>query len=333
MSSPLVSIIIPTHGRPQYLARAVESALVSMGNDVEIIVVPNGPQSAWQDNVYSLPHDPRIRTHGIETAHANAARNHGLNLARGKYVRFLDDDDYLYPSVAARQYQSLEFTDADLAAASVDIIDEPGRTVACYKLPDIDDLVSATLVPNRNTLPTAYVYRRRILTGMRWDEKLAFNQDTKWMLDLIVSAELNWNKASEISVGVWQTHKGPRVSTKIPPDLRFRTVAAMLDNTAAKLTSQRRMSQQRRKAYSAGLWMCAHMAFTLAPIYWSRVMRRALTMDPRCHLQHPVYTWAGKAGVDPLQLEWLLLPERFLKRKLRRFTNESDDPTRVTRAS
>lgn len=317
MRTPLVSVIIPTHGRPHFLPRAINSALAGMGEDVEVIVVPNGSDSSWRSGVSAHASDPRMQVSPIAQRHANAARNHGMALARGKYLRFLDDDDYLYPQRAALQYESIERSDADLCAGSVDIIDERGGVMRRYDLPDTEDIAAATLDSKRNTLPTAYVFRKAALRGHRWDETLDFNQDTRWMLDLVAAVEVRCVRERDASVGVWQTHDGMRVSANIDPHLRCQTVVAMLDRTAAALEASGRMTAERRRAYANGVWTCAHMAFPFAPRHWSRVMRRALAIEPSCHSENAIYRLTWKMGIPPLAMEWLSLPERHTMRALR----------------
>ena len=319
LRTPLVSVIVPTHGRPGFLPRAVASALAGMGAEVEVIVVPNGPDASWRDALAAHADDPRVRISPIAPPHANVARNHGMELARGKYLRFLDDDDYLYPDRAIAQYETLERSDADLCAAPVDIIDERGGVMRRYDLPDTVDIVAATLDARRNTLPTAYVFRREAIAGLRWDEALDFNQDTQWMLDVVASAEMNCVIERGASVGVWQTHDGFRVSSNIEPNLRHRAIVAMLDRTAAMLDASGRMTPARRRAHARGVWTCAHMTFPFAPRYWSRVMHRALAMDPGCHTENTIYRWAWEMGIPPLAMEWLSLPERRIMHALRQW--------------
>jgi hypothetical protein len=314
---PLVSVIVPTRDRPHFLPRAVDSALVGMGEDVEVIVVPNGADASWRSALSAYARDPRVRISPIDRPHANAARNHGMELARGTYLRFLDDDDYLYPRHAVRQYESLERTDAELCAGPVDIIDERGTLLRRYDLPDTADIAAATLDSKRNTLPTAYVFRKAALRGRRWDENLDFNQDTRWMLDLIASAEVRCVRETGASVGVWQTHDGLRVSANVDPHVRCSTIVAMLDRAAEALDASGRMTPERRRAFANGVWTCAHMAFPFAPRHWSGVMRRALTIEPSCHSENAIYRLTWRLGIPPLAMEWLSLPERHAVRGVR----------------
>lgn len=90
---PLFSVIIPTHGRPDALRRAVGSVLEQTFADLEVIVVddcgmpPAEPFDDAQVRVVRLAHNQGV----------SAARNRGIEEAKGAWVAFLDDDDVWYP--------------------------------------------------------------------------------------------------------------------------------------------------------------------------------------------------------------------------------------------
>jgi glycosyltransferase involved in cell wall biosynthesis len=96
-SAPSVSVIIPTYNRANYLTESVESVLQQKhaGSGYEIIVVDDGSTDETAEVL--APHMPHIRYVAQENAGQGAARNHGLQLAQGKYVLFLDSDDVLLP--------------------------------------------------------------------------------------------------------------------------------------------------------------------------------------------------------------------------------------------
>jgi glycosyltransferase involved in cell wall biosynthesis len=104
---PLVSVIIPTFNRPDYLVLTVESVLEQTYPNLEIIVVDdastdNTPQvmSAYKDQIQYI-REP-VNTGGEQVYLT------GLNAARGKYINFLDHDDLMYPQKIALQVQLLE---------------------------------------------------------------------------------------------------------------------------------------------------------------------------------------------------------------------------------
>src|SRR5262245_7125063 len=105
---PAVSIIIPTYNRTGFLRAAVASALAQTLHDFEIIVVDDASKD---DTERVLRHfeDSRITLirHEINRGVA-AARNTGVENAKGKYFAFLDDDDEWLPNKLNRQFELLE---------------------------------------------------------------------------------------------------------------------------------------------------------------------------------------------------------------------------------
>ena len=102
---PTVSVIIPTHSRPQLLPKAVESARAA-GNDVEIIVVDDASSDETASVCQSLSvinHIRLERNQGVA-----GARNVGIFESTGKYVAFLDDDDLRLPGSLDVQVATLE---------------------------------------------------------------------------------------------------------------------------------------------------------------------------------------------------------------------------------
>lgn len=102
----LVSVIIPTYYRNNLLPEAIESALDQDYRPIEVIVVDDSGESHAQtvvsdyDSVTFVPLD--------ENVGENPARTAGLEIARGEYVQFLDDDDILCPDKLSRQVPLLD---------------------------------------------------------------------------------------------------------------------------------------------------------------------------------------------------------------------------------
>ena len=104
----LVSVIIPTHRRPELCLRAVKSVFAQTHKSIEVIVVNDGADSATTELLRGEA-DPRLQVIELSPAHGqNAARNAGVNRATGKWVAFLDDDDEWYPNKVEQQLAILE---------------------------------------------------------------------------------------------------------------------------------------------------------------------------------------------------------------------------------
>ncbi|MEM9920487.1 MAG: glycosyltransferase family 2 protein [Bacteroidota bacterium] len=93
---PLFSIIIPTHNRAQLLKKALDSALEQEWADWELIVVDDGSEDNTKAVVNAYT-DDRIQYCYQVHAERSSARNRGIQMAKGQYLCFLDDDDYFLP--------------------------------------------------------------------------------------------------------------------------------------------------------------------------------------------------------------------------------------------
>lgn len=93
---PLVSVVIPCFDGEAFVGEAIESVLKQTYRNVELIVVDDGSTDGSLDVIKS--YDSEIRWDSGVNEGAAAARNRGLQLARGEFVQFLDADDLLHPS-------------------------------------------------------------------------------------------------------------------------------------------------------------------------------------------------------------------------------------------
>jgi hypothetical protein len=312
---PLVSIVIPTCGRPRYLPRAVESALAYQGESAEVIVVPNGPDESWKQSLAPWVNDQRLRVSPITTAHGNVARNHGMMLARGAYLRFLDDDDYLLPA-AYEQLSLLEQSGADLCSGMILNIDEDGTQLGLISFPTTRDFVCAAVSLSGFTLPTGNLFRRTSIAAFRWDESVHRLQDGAWMIDLAAGREWSWIHCTE-PVGTWFQHRAPRTSKAGRLTERQESITNRLIGLVKKLEDQGRLTAGRRAAIAEWLWQCIHWGFPSHPFYWSRISKFAKTVDPMIRPPDPFYQTGIFRYLDPIAGEWALLPVRTITRIIR----------------
>ena len=106
----LVSVIIPTHNRKELLIRAVDSVLTQTYADLEILVADDASSDGTVEACRQLVEkDARIQVFRSEkNIGAGAVRNRAIELARGQYVCFLDDDDIWYERKLERQVPFIE---------------------------------------------------------------------------------------------------------------------------------------------------------------------------------------------------------------------------------
>jgi glycosyltransferase involved in cell wall biosynthesis len=108
--NPTVSVILPTYNRAKLIDRAIKSVLGQTYQDFELIIVDDGSNDNTKDVVNSFD-DKRIRyVWHKENKGANAARNTGIAMARGKYVAFQDSDDEWLPEKLEKQMRVFKNT-------------------------------------------------------------------------------------------------------------------------------------------------------------------------------------------------------------------------------
>jgi glycosyltransferase involved in cell wall biosynthesis len=110
VTSPLVSVIVPLYNGARHLREALTSVLDQDYRPIDVIVVDDG---STDDGVRVAAEFDQVRCVRQKHAGLAAARNHGLALARGLYVGFLDHDDVFLPGKLGRQVSFLE-THADV---------------------------------------------------------------------------------------------------------------------------------------------------------------------------------------------------------------------------
>ncbi len=92
---PIISVIMPLYNKRPYVRRAIESIQQQTFTDWELIIVDDG---STDGSMAEIPlDDKRIRLLQQENAGPATARNQGIKIAQGKFVTFLDADDYYYP--------------------------------------------------------------------------------------------------------------------------------------------------------------------------------------------------------------------------------------------
>lgn len=316
LSTPLLSVVIPTHKRPKFLSQAIESALqAAPDGDVQVIVVPNGQDESWKNVANTFSKENNIQWLPIAQANGNLARNIGLKAARGEYVRFLDDDDYLLKG-AAEQIILLDNKGANFCSGKINSVDVNGDFLGEVSQPETDDFCCAAFKVSGFTLPVGNVYRRSCLQGLTWDPNIKRRQDNAWMIDLALAKEWNW-KFLDQPVGAWVQHPEERVSAITRLNEKLEPIIARLLAAPDILKNNGRLNLERRSAIAQAIWDYAHLGFPQHPVYWSKIIRRALEIDPGSRPKDYLYTHGFLRNFHPIFSQWLLLLPRWLLRIVR----------------
>lgn len=182
----MLSVIIPTHNRRALLSRAVESVLAQRQVELELIVVDDASTDGTPQWLASLT-DPRVRYACLEKqSGACAARNRGIEMARGDFIAFQDSDDTWQPEKCLRQMEILDRTGADIVFCAFAQYAADGRLLRTYPDPRVcSGFVSfARLLDHSMASTQTILCRAECLRDTRFDESFPRLQDHELMLRL-----------------------------------------------------------------------------------------------------------------------------------------------------
>ena len=169
--NPLISVVIPVYQTETYLRRCVSSVLAQTLKDWEIILVDDGSKdgAGAMCDAYAAE-DPRIHTIHQQNQGLGAARNTGMKQCRGKYLYFLDSDDYLDLNAFSRLYDMMKEKNAQIVMAGHSRAESDGQihddSAGWPECPD-DQAVRTAVI--RNQLPNfawGKLYLRSLWEGI-----------------------------------------------------------------------------------------------------------------------------------------------------------------------
>lgn len=125
MNKELISIVVPIYNVEKYLVKCIESLLKQTYTNLEIILVNDGST----DNSLSLceeyrKKDNRIKIINKKNGGLSDARNKGIDVATGKYIAFVDSDDYIECDMIEVLYRDLKENNANISMCGFDKIYE-----------------------------------------------------------------------------------------------------------------------------------------------------------------------------------------------------------------
>ena len=190
----LVSIIIPCKNGAAWLGDAIESCLDQTWRDIEIIIVDNGSTDASLAVARSFQ-SASVAVLECDRKGASAARNRGIEQARGDFIQFLDADDLLDPDKIRVQVERLSALPAGVVASGAWARFSQGTDEALFAAEPVwrdlsgeDFLISSWsgggMMPN-----FAWLVPRSILARAGgWNERLSLNDDGEFFCRVALSA-------------------------------------------------------------------------------------------------------------------------------------------------
>lgn len=215
---PTVSVVIPTFNRGEFVVNALESVFAQTYQDYEVIVVDDGSTDDTRDKL--RPYMERIRYFYQKNQGASAARNKGIEVARGEWISTLDSDDVWLPTKLERQFEAISALGGDFGACFTDcqFAGDPSLHRTAFELGGLDKARSFGILDN----PLYYVafrrpviwiqsllIRRSLLSDLGgFDESLVVIQDTDLIFQLAMKTKFCFTAEPLVKVDRTPTRQG-----------------------------------------------------------------------------------------------------------------------------
>lgn len=187
MGDDLISVIIPVYNAEKYLKHCVDSVLQQSYRNFELILVNDGSVDNSLELCKKLAlNDERIVVVDQENGGAGAARNTGLDTMQGRYVVFIDSDDYVNENYLLNLYLAAKFGAFDIAQCDLrETFDRDVSTApVSYCIEDVEQITKKRALNDRLYKVSIWgkIYSSRIFEGFRFQEGIIYEDDASYYI-------------------------------------------------------------------------------------------------------------------------------------------------------
>ena len=179
---PIISIIVPVYNVESYLERCINSILNQTFKNFELILVDDGSTDGCKDicNEYKTK-DKRIKVIHKENGGLSSARNAGLDIARGKYIGFVDSDDFINKDMYKTLFNTIQDNNSDMVICDYYKVNEDDinkfRNLKCncenIKIKNLNNLESIDnlfLTGEKFIFAWNKLYKRDLFSDLRYEQ-------------------------------------------------------------------------------------------------------------------------------------------------------------------
>lgn len=185
-----ITVVVPVYNAEKYLKRCLDSIVSQTKKELDIVLIDDGSTDSSGAICDSYLSDGRVRVFHLLNGGVGAARNYGINQARGKYIAFVDSDDVCHPELFQRLYEALP-GDSDKAMSMCAIAfvkDYPVVTrTSCFGAGSycVSDYIEKILLPARTAQFCGAPYCKLFQTELLKKHRVLYPTDTTFAEDFI----------------------------------------------------------------------------------------------------------------------------------------------------
>lgn len=192
---PLISVIVPIYNAEQYIDRCLKSILKQTYSNLEVLLIDDGSSDGSSSicKQYELS-DNRVHYYHQHNSGVSAARNKGLDIAKGEYIGFCDADDWIESDMYEVLYSMINSSQSDIAICSFTVDTEQAEGA----LHDDGEILlfsarDAIIEMNRGVLFSGHLcnklFRRSVISGTRLPLDIAIYEDMCFLSEVFAKCD------------------------------------------------------------------------------------------------------------------------------------------------
>ncbi len=189
-NNELITIIVPVYNVEKYLCKCIDSVLIQTYKNFELVIIDDGStdNSGNICDTYKNK-DNRIRVIHKENGGLSDARNFGIENAHGKYITFIDSDDYLKNTYIEYLYKLIKEFNTDISICAYTVFTDTGKCIDYgkgYKREKLDKIETFKRMLNEEGFSVsscAKLYKTTLFNDIRYPKgKLCEDNGTTYKL-------------------------------------------------------------------------------------------------------------------------------------------------------
>lgn len=287
-----VSIIIPTYNRLWSLPKAVGSCFDTSLN-IEVIVIDDG---STDDTWVWLSKQPNVISIRQDNMGKDWAVNKGFSIAKGKYVRFLDSDDWLLPGSTDELFHEAEKKRLDITCAGCQVFNEDETFLKDIPWFACDDFLAQQLGECDSSHYSAYLFKREFINDIPHRQEFGAFDDRKFVIE--VAMKLPKTGHIETPTLAHRVHQKTRLqnATGLQECAYYLARYTTYKKCFTVLASRGILTQRYKSAACNSLWHLAH---------W--------VAKTHLHDAEEIYDWVYQLNPDFLPFENLTIARLYEK--------------------
>lgn len=189
----LVSVIIPAYNVENYIERCLQSILVQTYRYIEIIIIDDGSSdSTYEKCLMIADTDERIQLYKQNNQGVSAARNQGMEIAKGDYLCFIDADDFVSPLYVETMLNNLVNANADLSIVMCTRGDKIISNTDSYEIEIWDNRETLINLMRRDIYANGVsikLFTREIIKGIYFERDIKIGEDKLFVYKVIDKCE------------------------------------------------------------------------------------------------------------------------------------------------